>query len=102
MGLEEAGLGQEVSPLQFSAQGPKEPWEKGGASHGLGPYEVQPCPWSQDWGILLAMWVHCLDVTFLRSLLEPPLLTPSLPNLSTSHLESCIFKFPHLPMPHPP
>lgn len=25
---------------------------KGGAGHGMGPYEVQPCPQSKDQGIL--------------------------------------------------
>lgn len=69
MGLEEAGLGQVVSPLQFQRS-----HGKGGASHG--PYEVRPYPQSQDQDILLAVWVHCLDATSLRSLLEPPLLYP--------------------------
>lgn len=71
MGLEEAGLSQAVSPLQFQKS-----HGKGGASHALGPYEVRPYPQSQDQGILLAVWVHCLDATSLRSLLEPPLLYP--------------------------
>lgn len=44
------------------------------------------------WDAFLAMWVPCLDVTFLRRLLEPSLLSPS--PVQPQHLPSRIMYSP--------